>query len=230
MDTCLDIVVVEDHDSLRQMTVQVLREHGHSVIGLACAEELDNTPAALLTDLYIIDLGLPGEDGVSLAQRIRQANAHVGIIMVTARNELMDKVTGYENGADIYLPKPVSLDELLAAINSLARRIKAESNGKQNTLLLELHHFQLVGPTGKTTITASDTILLSALAQAPGQRLETWQLAEMLSKDVEAFNKASLEVKIVRLRKKITQVGGSEEAIKSIRLYGYQLCVPLKLS
>jgi DNA-binding response OmpR family regulator len=95
--------------------------------------------------------------------------------------------------------------------------------------LLELHHFQLVGPMGKTTITASDSILLSALAQAPGQRLETWQLAEMLSKDVEAFNKASLEVKIVRLRKKITQVGGSEEAIKSIRLYGYQLCVPLKL-
>ena len=226
----LNIVLVEDHDSLREITVDVLRQHGHQVTGLACAEEVDETAGSRPADLYIIDLNLPGEDGIHLAQRIRKVNTHVGIIMVTARSQLQDKLNGYASGADIYLPKPVAAVELLAAIQALERRLKTETAVPDNSLMLDLHRLLLTGPTAEAELTNSEATLLGALAQAPGHRLDNWQLAEILNQDMESFSKSSLEVRIVRLRKKIIQVGGSKGAIKSIRLQGYQLCLPLRIS
>jgi DNA-binding response OmpR family regulator len=222
----LNIVVVEDNDSLRLVTVTILRQQGHQVIGLACAEEIDDVAGGTLADIFVLDLNLPGEDGISLARRIRKANPNVGIIMVTARIQSQDKTLGYDSGADIYLPKPAEPGELLAAIKALARRIKPENTHTPNTLVLDLTRLQLQGPAGEAGVTRAESTLLNALARAPGQQLEYWQIAEALGDTQDSLSKSNLEVKIFRLRKKIAQVGG-EDAINAIRLKGYQLCINL---
>lgn len=223
----LNIVVVEDHHVLRDITVEALKEMGHAVVGLDCAEKLDDQLGTCLIDLLVIDLNLPGEDGLSLARRIRAAQPEIGIIMVTARTQVSDRVVGYDHGADIYLTKPTSLDELGAAVNALARRLtrEEESGYRLVSETLTLH-----GPTGAVGLSAQGVSILAALARAPGKRLESWQLLEIAGASGTAFNKATLEVQIVRLRKKIIQVGSTEQPIKSLRGWGYQLCVPLTLS
>ncbi len=227
MATGVNIVVVEDHDALRIVTIDFLSRHGHRVAGLACAEDIDDAAGGALADIFIIDLNLPGEDGISLARRIRNVQPEVGIIMVTARNRTQDKTLGYESGADIYLSKPAAPDELLAAINALARRLKPAIAESKNTLSLNLQRLYLQGPEGEASVTQSEVVILNALARASGHRLEYWQIAEALGRAPESLSKSNLDVKIFRLRKKIVQVGGDENAIKAIRMHGYQLCANL---
>ena len=125
MSTHLSIVIVEDNDDLRELTADALRAQGHQVCALPCAEAVDDALSAAPADVFLIDLNLPGEDGLSLARRIRNAQPLVGIIIISARAELTDKVVGYDSGADVYLPKPVPLEELSAALKSFARRRQA---------------------------------------------------------------------------------------------------------
>jgi len=223
----LNIIVVEDHDSLRIVTVDFLRQQGHRVAGLACAEDIDDEAGGALADIFVIDLNLPGEDGISLARRIRKVQPGVGIIMVTARNRSQDKIIGYDSGADIYLSKPAAPDELLAAVNAMARRLKPAITASKNTLALNLQKLTLQGPAGEVGVTQFEAVILNALARAPDQRLEHWQIAAVLGKAPETLSESNLNVKIFRLRKKIARVGGDETAIKAIRKQGYQLCASL---
>ncbi|MEY3096349.1 MAG: response regulator transcription factor [Burkholderiaceae bacterium] len=124
MDTPLEIVLVEDHDQLRRVTMAVLRARGHRVVALTSAEEVDDSITLSKPDIFILDLNLPGEDGVSLARRIRAAHPRVGIIMTTVRREVEQRLAGYESGADAYLPKPTDVEELSAAVESLGRRVR----------------------------------------------------------------------------------------------------------
>ena len=230
MAAALNIIVVEDHDTLREVTVALLAEQGHKVIGLACAEALDDEAGGRVADIYLLDLNLPGEDGLSLAQRIRRAQPHAGIIMVTARNLSQDIVSGYASGADIYLTKPIGHDELQAAVQALARRVKpGEAQAPEGLLLLEVQRLRLSGPRASVHVTDVDATLLSALARAAGQRLAYWQLFEALGQEATEAHKASLEVRMVRLRKKITQATGDSAALKAVRGHGYQLCTTLQL-
>jgi DNA-binding response OmpR family regulator len=228
MDTPLNIIVVEDHDALREVTVEALRGMGHTVTGVDCAEKLDDECAGLTPDLLVIDLNLPGEDGISLARRIRNAQPEAGIIMVTARSQLADKLTGYESGADLYLTKPTSPEELGAAVQALARRIKASPQA-QSSFRLNLPARTLHGPQGNASLSAHEATMLAAFARAPAGSLESWQLLELSGKQGEEFTKRTLEVQIVRLRKKLAQTGLDKHALKSIRRWGYQLCVKVTL-
>jgi DNA-binding response OmpR family regulator len=124
MDTPLEIVLVEDHDQLRRVTTAVLRARGHRVVALASAEEVDDSVTLSKPDIFILDLNLPGEDGVSLSRRIRAAQPRVGIIMTTVRREVEQRLVGYESGADAYLGKPTDVEELSAAVEALGRRVR----------------------------------------------------------------------------------------------------------
>ena len=233
MAALLNIVLVEDHDGLREVMVAILSGHGHHVVGLDCAEALDDEVGSRPIDILIVDLNLPGEDGFSLTQRVRRAHPLAGIIMVSARHELADKVTGYGVGADIYLPKPVAPDELIAAVNSIARRLSAQSMhiDAGNSIYLQLHtrKLRLSSPIGEVSLTDTEAAILTALARAPGQRLDIWQLLELLAIDMDRFNKSSFEVKIVRLRKKLVRVGADKSSLRVLRLSGYVLSVPLQV-
>ncbi len=119
----LEIVVVEDNVALLAVTANALRLAGHSVREVGSAEEFLSVVAPDSVDVAIIDLNLTGRDGIWLAQRLREMAPKVGIVMVTARVSLQDRMTGYGIGADIYLPKPVETGELVAAVQSLGRRL-----------------------------------------------------------------------------------------------------------
>ncbi len=228
MDTPLNIVVVEDHDALREVTIEALRMAGHHVIGLNCAEDLTEQMDALLIDLMVIDLNLPGEDGISLTRRIRHSQPNIGIIIVTARSLISEKKAGYESGADIYLTKPTSVDELSAAINALTRRIKPVSR-VVHILKLNLHNHILLGHQCEIGLSMQESTLLAAFIRAPQFKLESCHLIEFLGKNGAEYSKASLEVLIARLRKKLVQVGECGQPIKSIRQFGYKLCVQVEI-
>ena len=224
MATHLNIVVVEDHQDLRELTCMALANKGHHVLGLSCAEELEDAVKGSAVDVFILDLNLPGEDGISLAKRIRQAYPLVGIVMLTARSQSKEKVQGYESGADLYMTKPVDFEELCAALQGFVRRRQASPEGA-----LTLSKFTLTGATGSVRLSSAEADMLMAFARAPSSRLETWQLAHILGLEMDGLNKASLEVRIVRLRKKMWEAGAPGTVIESIRNVGYQLSVPIQI-
>ncbi|MDZ4203116.1 MAG: response regulator transcription factor [Gallionella sp.] len=227
MATRLNIIVVEDHDALRELTVDALREQGHQVVGGDCAEALVDL-TDMHADLMVIDLNLPGEDGISLSRRLRSINPGIGIIMLTARGSLAEKMEGYESGADIYLTKPVSSDELGAAVMALARRL-GHSIHPPSTLKLNKSKLSLQGDDGEVALSVNEVKLLAAFAYAPEHRLENWEVIQVLGKSLDQNTKSSLVVQITRLRKKLTQAGCDNKSIRSIRGFGYQLCVKVNL-
>ncbi len=231
MDTVLKIIVVEDHDALREMTVEALCEQGHRVIGVDSAESLPDW-LGMPPDVMVIDLNLPGEDGISLAKRVRAVLPGIGIIMMTARSKTTDKTTGYQSGADIYLTKPSSIEELSAALQAVARRLKPAGvvpTQRVCAYTLDMQRLTLSGSRGQVSLNALEAAVVSALAGALWQRMENWQLLKLLSKSEAGYTKARLEVLIFRLRKKLLQAGGDEHAIKVIRQVGYQLGVAVRV-
>lgn len=227
LNTHLNILVVEDNNDLREATVDALITVGHHARGVDCAEAIPELAGLPSIDLMVIDLNLPGEDGISLAHRLRQTQPEIGIVMLTARNRPEDKSAGYVNGADIYLTKPASLEELDAAIQALARRLRRMDS---KALRLDIRRMALLAEEGQITpLTSQEASLLAAFVRAPQQRLENWQIVEILGKDDAAFSKAALELHIVRLRKKLQQAGGPSHSIKAIRGWGYQFCLTMPI-
>lgn len=226
MVTGLNILVVEDNDEFRHTLQDVLVGEGHHVTGVDCAEAVAEQTG--IFNLVLVDLNLPGEDGLSLARRIRQTQPDIGMIMVTARQHPADRTRGYDSGADIYLPKPIDLDELRAAIAALSRRL---CMAREDELLwLDQQGLALQGPsTRRIALSAAEAALLKAFSLAADHRLESWQLIELLDKNAAQDPKAALELQIVRLRKKLAEAGAPQGAIKSIRSWGYKLCFPIRL-
>lgn len=230
----LNIVLVEDHDILRQMLKQALQEAGHQVVALSCAEELEDVAGGQPADLFLIDLNLPGEDGLSLTERVRSAYPLAGLIVVTARSSLQDKLEGYARGADLYLTKPLEVPELCAAVAAMGRRRQRVDHmlQQQQADLFTLQQQQLrIGKTGRppVALSASEVAMLVAFTRAPGQRVAYWQIAETLGLDLQNYPKASLEVRIVRLRKKLIEAGAPAGCIEAIRSHGYQLCMAVQV-
>lgn len=228
----LNIVLVEDHNILRVLLKQALEESGHQVVALSCAEELEDEAQGLPVDLFLIDLNLPGEDGLSLTERVRSAYPMAGLIIVTARTRLEDKLEGYARGADLYLSKPLEVPELCAAVAALGRRRQRVGQLMEQHQGLTLSQQQMsLSKNGHTAVglSASETTILVTLARAPGQRAAYWQIAETLGLDPQTYAKASLEVRIVRLRKKMLQAGAEIDCIEAVRGHGYQLCVAVQV-
>lgn len=228
----LNLVLVEDHDILRGMLKQALEEAGHQVTALSCAEELEDVAGGQPVDLFVIDLNLPGEDGLSLTDRVRTAYPLAGIIIVTARSGLHDKLEGYARGADLYLTKPLEVPELCAAVSALGRRRQRIDDllTQRQTFILSQQRMTLT-KTGQSPVnlTAAETAMLVAFSRAPSQRVAYWQIAETLGLDLQNYPKSSLEVRIVRLRKKLVEAGADASSIEAVRSHGYQLCIPIQV-
>jgi DNA-binding response OmpR family regulator len=220
----LNIALIEDNDFLRKATIELLRASGFQAEGFFCAEDLDDVKNVGPYDIYIIDLNLPGESGFRLARRLRQIYPHSGIIIFSAREETTDRVDSYGCGADIYMPKSAHPDEFIAAVFALARRIKPQ--GDSSMIRLSMDQCNLEGPGGVVSVTPSEAILLNSFVAAPLQFLEHWQVSERIFGQNEP-NKASLEVRVVYLRKKLIQAGAKPPAIMAVRGKGYRLVCPV---
>ena len=225
----LNIVIVEDNDELRDTFVSALDQSGYNVVGFDSAEATVEALGSRKIDLMILDLNLPGEDGLSLCERLRQVYLDIGIIMVTARGEAGDKKAGYESGADIYLTKPVSLDELLAAIKALTRRLVPRT-ADAGHIHLDIEKMMLRGPGGDVALRPQEIAVLRALSCAPERKLESWQILDVLEMEGKAANKNAVGVLIFRINQKLEAAGGGNRAIRSIRGWGYQLCAAVMLA
>lgn len=227
----LHILVVEDNDGLREATVDFLNHQGHQASGVVCAEDVDDTPTRSLPDLYLIDVNLPGENGFSLADRIRKSQPAAGIVLMTARGQLNDRLEGYSCGADNYLIKPVEQAELLVCISSLARRIKASSSPAPDQVLsLNSKLMRLSGPQGNVTLTHGESLLLAAFSRAAGQKLERWQVMQLVDTKDKGLVAANMEMRISSLRKKLSACGAPDDAILTIRGFGYALSCPIAVT
>jgi DNA-binding response OmpR family regulator len=220
----LNVVIVEDNASLRESLVDVLAADGHHVVAFDSAEAFGANCSLASVDIMVLDLNLPGKDGVTLARELRAARPEIGIIMLTARGAAEDRALGYDNGADIYLGKPSSAVELTASIWALARRLTLADKAVQG-LVLDPKAMTLIGPAGTQSLTSSEVALLEAFLHAPQNRLDL-EGRHGQSPDA-AVSKATLGVKIVRLRKKLVAAGAVGQPINAIRNVGYQLSVPV---
>ena len=199
-----------------------LRSAGSEVFGCFSAEDLDELFASRRVDLLILDINLPGEDGLSIAKRYREAYPFISIIMLTVRANVKDKILGYESGADMYLPKPVSAEELSAEVLSIKLRVL---DHQQDTQLprLELVSRLLRNQLLKVALSQQEVILLKGLIEAPNNLLEYWQLLELLNKEITDKDKSALAVYVHRLNKKLEEVGLSNPAVQVAWKTGYQL-------
>lgn len=222
----LEILVVEDHDLVREELVIFLQRPGWNVRGADCAEAMDAALRQRPVDVMVVDCNLPGEDGLSICQRLRSALPELGLIMLTARILPRDKTMGYQSGADVYLTKPANVDELEAVIVNLSRRISRRvSSGPQ----LDLSRLTLSGPTGALiSLTRLECRVLYELAMAPDRQLHSEVLLSRLDPRRDAPRvRDNLAVTLSRLRQKIATGLGMNDVIKSVRGFGYQLTVPL---
>jgi len=224
----LRIVVIEDYDALREAICDALSQDGHEVVGVSMAEEVDDEPTGFVSDLYIIDINLPGEDGFSLAQRIRRSQPDVGIVIVSARSSVDDRVGGYRSGANIYLTKPLSLEELRAVVDGIVQRLVMTAASRVSAVTLSPLKMLVIGPSGTVRLTQPEVLLLAALSRAPQRDLEHWQVAAHLGSG-EEISKENLEVKLGRLRKKLIACGVEAPAIQSLRGIGYRLTIPIEI-
>lgn len=219
------IIVIEDDTALLNQTVQALRKAGHHACGITSTEAFDEKSTAPV-DMLIMDINVPGKDDLQFIRRLRAAQPRIGIIMVTAPDIPVQLIAGYMTGADIYLTRPITMGELLAAVQALGLRIAASQMAPDLPRLSE-RKLQLEFDNKSATLTDPETRILAALARAAGQRLEKWQLLEIAGSD--DFSKGALEVRMARLRKKLSHIGLPAHSIRAIRNFGYQLCISLHL-
>lgn len=229
MSDYINIVIVEDYKPLCDMFVYYLSNNGYSAIGVGSASELDEYFANDYANVLILDINLPGEDGFSIARRYRAAYPDINIIMLTTKQEVKDKITGYESGADIYLSKPVSVEELSAAIFSIKRRIIASFNYvdeiKFNVIKREVSNKHR-----SIQLTRQQSKILSGLIQAEENRLSHQELLELINKFLSEANQKALAVSIFRLNKKLVELGLNDVAIKSDWNQSYQLTENIVIS
>lgn len=217
----LKIAIVEDNDDLRSLLMQDLSIAGYFVRGAESAEQLDEIFAINNFDVLIADVNLPGESGYEIAARYKRLNSHLTVVMLTARTSLEDKVRGYESGADLYLTKPISNPELLAVISSISRRISSQKGSPE--ILLNIKGLTLTGVT-TVDLNQQEALIIKALSESSSSNLPYYRLLEICNEPVDEISKASLEVRITRLRKKFVEIG-IEKSFRALRGNGYQLLV-----
>jgi len=232
MEKLLRIGIVEDNDDLRDSLAEVLGSLGHLVTPFTCAEDTADSTVTEALDVMLLDLNLPGEDGRSLAARLKRVQPRLRVIMMSTRTAVNERVRGYEVGADLYLPKPVSESELIAAVGAISRRIASEAREdarcRSALLQLDVQTLELRCADSTVPINAVESALLLALARAPGQRLQLWQLLQATGEDTTEATLSNLPVRITRLRGKLIRAGCPAGALKALRNSGYQLCVELE--
>ena len=232
--TSLSIAIVEDDVILREELGHFLAGHGHIVHELTSGSALDDLFQQSSVDIVILDLNLPGQSGFEIAQRYRLAYPGLGIIILSARTASIDRIGSYEQGADIYIPKPCPPDELLAAIGSLARRVKSEQATDTWQLDCVRHMLRNASGTIHMPLLPMETSIISILARAPKHQVRAEDLCVLVAEtgpdgeSADALTKRALENKISRLRKKFAQSAPEQpNLIRSIRGEGYQLCIPV---
>jgi two-component system OmpR family response regulator len=231
MPALVHVLAIDDDPSVRQMIADYLTDNDIQVTAVGSGKEIAEVMARHTIDLLILDLKLPGEDGMQIARNLR-AESDVPIIILTGRKDEADRVMGLELGADDYLTKPFSPRELLARIRALLRRTRAHETITNGLSRIRGYRFagwelnvrlrRLKSPQGETIPTTnSEFNLLVAFLAAPQRVLSREQLLELSRLHDDEVYDRSVDVQVGRLRKKIEAKGARTQLIRTERGAGY---------
>lgn len=220
------IALVEDHEALRAELVFHLQCAGHAVTGLPHGAALDAHLACHPCRLVVLDLGLPGEDGLAICARLRATRPEIGIVMLTARGAARERLNGLHEGADAYLVKPTPPDELLLVIANLLRRLQPAPPAPP-LWRFDARTRVLTPPQGAgIALTHAEGALLVALLHCAPHPARRGQLAQALGAAAGAAAGHRLEMAVSRLRAKLAPASPGAEPIRAARGVGYVLAVP----
>ena len=226
------ILVVDDEEEIRDLLANYLSGFGFEVAAVADGGAMRAEVERERPDIVLLDLGLPGEDGLSLARELRAQPRPPGIIIVTGRGQPVDRIVGLELGADDYVAKPFDLRELAARVRSVLRRTKVESPPAEPAAARDRYDFagwridlssrSLMRSDGAAVpLTTGEFDLLSTFVRNPNRALSRDQLmALMHHREAGPFDRA-IDVQVGRLRRKIERDPAEPELIKSVRGVGY---------
>ncbi|SET80734.1 response regulator transcription factor [Stigmatella erecta] len=226
-DATIQVLLVEDDERLARLTSRYLQEHGLIITIARTGPEGLTEAGRHAYDVILLDLMLPGRDGLEVCRELR-TRSDVPIIMVTARGEEIDRVLGLETGADDYLPKPYSSRELLARIRAQVRR--ARGNAGPSLQPLSVGKLQM-DPRSLTAVldgkslplTSYEFNLLRVLAERAGRVLSREQLLDLTKGSADEVFDRSIDVHIFRLRQKLEEDPRNPKVLKTVRGAGYLL-------
>lgn len=239
MNTSEHILIVDDDKEIRDLLGRFLDKHGLRVTTAADGREMKKALADWNVDLIVLDLMMPGEDGLTLCRNLR-ADSKIPVIMLTAMGEEMDRIIGLEMGADDYLAKPFNPRELLARIKAVLRRT-AERPGNIDGIglssacfifsgwKLDIARRELFSPSGAlVTLSGGEFELLQAFVTHPGRVLSRDQLLDLArGREAQPFDR-SIDVQVSRLRRKIEDDPREPTLIKTVRSGGYMFATEVK--
>jgi two-component system phosphate regulon response regulator OmpR len=225
------LLVVDDDQRLRDLLVRYLGGEGYEVKAVPDAAGMDKQLARERYDLIVLDLMLPGEDGLAICRRLRAQATSPAIVMLTAKGDDVERIVGLEMGADDYLPKPFNPRELLARINAVLRRRAPAGPPGAPAGTGEVHRFgafelnlatrSLTREGKQVALTTGEFSVLKVLAQHPRQPLSRDKLMELArGREYEVFDR-SIDVQISRLRKTVEEDPSHPQHIQTVWGFGY---------
>ena len=223
------ILIIDDEPEVREVLEEYFVSHGYAAIGAESASAARALVATRPVDLALVDIHMPGEDGLSLSRHLRERYPNIAIVMLTSAGTVIDRVVGLEMGADDYVPKPFDPRELLARIKSVLRRTSAGARAylgdervRIGRCMLDLAGHRLTDDTGKeVAMTPLEIDLLKVFAQHPNKPLSRERILSLnQQRDWDPFDR-SVDLRIMRLRKKIEPDPDHPQYIKTIRNEGY---------
>jgi DNA-binding response OmpR family regulator len=224
------ILVVDDEPRIRQMLTRYFEDEGYRVTAVADGANMRNVIRTMTFDVILLDLMLPGESGLELAREVR-TRSEVPIIMLTGKDDVLDRIVGLELGADDYMSKPFHLREVLARIRTVLRR-RAPSKNPQpaesedifafESWTLDFSRRSLRNGEGQDVeLTTGEFDMLAVFVRNPGRVLSRERLMDLTrGRNLEAFDR-TIDAQIARLRKKIETDPANPQIIKSVRGVGY---------
>lgn len=225
------ILVVDDDLRLRQLLERYLAEQGFTVKAVPDGESMNRALTRELYDLLVLDLMLPGEDGLTICRRLRGDNMTMPIIMLTAKGDEIDRIVGLEMGADDYLPKPFNPRELVARIGAVLRRRVAPAHPgtpaaqdgviKFGRVVVNLSTRELSRDNDTQILTTGEFALLKALLEHPRQPMSRDKLMELArGREYEVFDRA-IDVQVSRLRKLVEDDAAKPRYLQTVWGFGY---------
>lgn len=214
------VLVVEDDVRLARHIASALTEAGHDPIVVHDGERALDKATETALDLIVLDIILPGIDGFDVLRHLRSQHIASRVLMLTARGEVKDRVTGLQLGADDYLPKPFAMRELVARVDALGRRYPEEPmlNLRVGDLTLDLVNHQVYRGPRRIELSARELMLLKVLMREPGRTFTRTELCERVWEHEHEYDTKLVEVFIGRLRKI-----GNPPLIHTVRYVGYTI-------
>ncbi len=223
------ILIVDDEPDVREVLEEYFAAHGYVAIGAESASAAKAIVAKQPVDLALVDVNMPGEDGLSLARYLRERYANVAIVMLTSASAVVDRIVGLEMGADDYVPKPFDPRELAARVKSVLRRTSSAGRAdigaervRIGRCVLDLAAHRLTDETGnEVAMSPLEFDLLKALAEHPNRPLSRERILNLnQQRDWDPFDR-SVDLRVMRLRKKIEPDPLHPRFIRTVRNEGY---------